>query len=106
MGSKTVFYQLESESSLDEVKDAAKRSFMFLGGTIIDIGDGFQISKGTNGVNFAFTANFDAFVNIRQSKPDRYEITANVNWNPNALFWACLIIGFFVFVTALPKLFC
>ncbi len=96
MGSKTVFFTLESDKTLDEVKSALQKSLSFLGGTLIPAGDGFQLKQGVNGVNFAFAANFDALISIRQPAPNKYEFYGNINWSPNNLFWACLIIGFFV----------
>ena len=97
MGNKTVFYQLDSNKSLEEIKVASQKALMLMGGTIQDRGDGFQITQAKNGINFSFTADFDTFVNIRESKPGKYEFLINANWKPNALFWACLVIGFFIF---------
>jgi hypothetical protein len=97
MGSKTVYYILDTDKPIEQVRDALKKSLMFLGGTTFEVGDGFQVKQGMNNVNFAFTANFDAQVNVRQSTANRYEIFSTINWSPNGLFWACLIIGFFVF---------
>lgn len=70
---------------------------MFLGGTMMENAAGVQVTQGTSGVSFAFAANFDAMINIRQSAQNKYEFLGTVNWSPNGLFWACLIIGFFVF---------
>jgi len=97
MGSKTVFYTMDSDKSVEQVRDAAKKSLLFLGGTLLEQREGFQIKQGTNGVNFAFAANFDALINVRQSAPNKYEFFATINWSPNSVFWVCLIIGFFVF---------
>ena len=97
MGSKTVFYTLETDKPLSQVKEATKNSLMFLGGTLFEQGDGFQIKQGANGVNFAFAANLDAFVSVRQSAANKFDFFGTVNWSPNTLFWACLIIGVFVF---------
>lgn len=97
MGNKTVFYTLETDKSLPQVREAAKKSLMFLGGTLFEQGDGFQVKQGTNGVNFAFAANVEAFVNVRQSASNKYEFFGTINWSPNTLFWVCLIVGIFVF---------
>lgn len=96
MTSKTVFYIIDSEKPIEQVREALKKSLMLLGGTVFEMGDGYQVKQGVNGVNYAFTANFDAMISLRQSGPNRYEIFANINWSPNGLFWACFIIGFFV----------
>ena len=97
MASKTVFYTMETDKPLPQVRDALMRSLMFLGGTLVGQGDGFQVKQGVNGVGLAFTANVEAFVNVRQSAPNKYEFFGTLNWSPNGLVWACLIIGFFVF---------
>lgn len=97
MGSKMVMTQITTKKSLAEVKEAVSRSLLVLGGTVQPYGDGFKITQGTNGVNFAFSATFDSMINIRQVREDVYEVVGNINWNPNTAFWACLVIGFFVF---------
>jgi hypothetical protein len=97
MGSKTIFHQLESDKTLDEVKMATQKSLMMMGGTVQPRGDGFQLLQANTGINFAFTADFDTFVSIRESKPGKFEILVNANWKPNVLFWICLIVGFFIF---------
>jgi len=97
MGSKTIFHQLESDKTLDEVKMATQKALMMMGGTVQPRGDGFQLLQATSGINYAFAAEFDSFVSIRESKPGKFEILVNANWKPNVLFWACLIIGFFIF---------
>ncbi len=96
-GKKTIFFTLESNKSLDQVREATKKSLMLLGGTIFEQSDGFQIKQGVNGVNFAFTANVEAFVSVRETAPNKYELFGSINWSPNALFWVCLVVGFFVF---------
>lgn len=97
MGNKMVYYSMETDRPIEQVREALKNSLMLLGGTIYQQGDGFQVQDGVNGVNFAFAAKFDAIINVRPTAPNRYEFFGNVNWSPNGLFWACLIIGFFVF---------
>jgi hypothetical protein len=96
MGSKTVMYSINTQKSMEEVKQATLRSLMVLGGTVTDMGDNIQIKEGKNNVNFGFTANFDAWVNIRQVTPERYDFFATINWKPNAVFWVCLGVGAFV----------
>jgi hypothetical protein len=97
MGSKTIFYTLETDKPVKEVREAVKKSLLFLGGSVVEQGDGFQVKQGVAGVNFSFTANFDAIISMRQSSQNRYEFFGTVNWSPNGLFWTCLIIGFFIF---------
>jgi hypothetical protein len=97
MGSKTVFYQFQTTKSLSEVQDATSRALIPLGGQITRYGTGFQINQGKNGVQFSFSADFDAVVNITQQSQDKYEIICNIHWKMNALSILCLIIGLFVF---------
>jgi hypothetical protein len=97
MSTKMAFYQFESNKNLSEVKEAVRKSLSFLGGITLDQGDTLVVNQGVNGVNFAFTATFQALVGIRQTTPNKYEIMANIKWSPNALFWICLVIGFFIF---------
>ena len=97
MGTKTVFYTIESENSLVEMKAKLKQSLLFLGGTLVDYDTGFQLKQGTNGVNYAFAANFEAMISIRQPALNKYEIWCAINWSPNTLFWICLVVGVFVF---------
>lgn len=97
MGSKTIFHQLETTRSLDEVKGALQKTLTLMGGTVLNRGDGFQVTQAKNGINFAFSADFDTFVSVRESKPGTYEILVNANWKPNSVFWVCLIVGFFIF---------
>ena len=74
MGNKTVFYTIESEKSLTEMKDIIKHSLLLLGGSLIDYDAGFQLKQGVNGVNYAFAANFEAMINVRQTSSNKYEI--------------------------------
>jgi hypothetical protein len=97
MGTKMVMAQITTNRSLEEVKAAVGRSLFMLGGNVQQYGDGFRIVQGTNGVNYAFAAKFDSFINIRQVQENVFEVVGNVNWSPSSTFWACLIIGFFVF---------
>ena len=97
MGSSTVMHSINSEASLKDIRDATRKSMLFLGGTLVEYGEGFQLKGGNNGVNFAFSADLEALINVRESSPNKFDILATINWKPNGLFWACLIIGFFVF---------
>ena len=96
MGSKTLYHQISTERGLDRVREATQRSLVLLGGSMMPRGDGFEITQGAQGVNFAFTADFSTFVNIVQSQPGRYDIMCTVSWKPNVVFWICFVVGFFV----------
>jgi hypothetical protein len=97
MGSKTVFYQFDSPHTKEEVQDAAMRAFLPLGGQIIKMNNGLSIKDGKEGVQFGFTADFEANLMINQPKQDHYELVCTINWKMNTLTIACLIIGIFVF---------
>ena len=96
MASKNIFHVIETDRPYAQVKDAVKRSLMFLGGQMYENADGFQLKQAVNGVSFAFAANFDSYIQMRQTGPTRYEISGLINWSPNTLFWICLIGGIFV----------
>jgi len=70
---------------------------MFLGGTILEFGDGFQLKGGNNRINFAFNADIEAIITVRENLPNKFDLFAAINWKPNGFFLGCLIIGFFVF---------
>ncbi len=97
MGSKTVMYSLESDSSLEEVKNALKRSLIFLGGSMMDMGEGIQITQGVNEVKYAAGASLKAIITIQNPQPGKFNFFANITWSPNGVFWICLVVGFFVF---------
>ena len=97
MGTKSVYGQVVTDKSFDEVKKTAASAFMMLGGTLQETPDGFQITNGANGVNFGFTAKFTAWVRIRQVKPQQYDLECVINWSPAPIVWICLVVGLFVF---------
>jgi hypothetical protein len=97
MGSKIVYYQFTTDQPIDVVMNAAKRSLMLVGGEMQAFGNNLNITQGNQGVNFAFTANLEAIVSVKEAPNDQIEVMANINWKPNGIFWACLIIGFFIF---------
>lgn len=97
MGSKTLFFQFNAPNTLDQVQEAANKAFIPLGGQITKLGNGLRIVQGKEGVQFAFTADFDATLTINQTKDDQFDMICAVNWKMNSLSIACLIIGIFVF---------
>ncbi|HBG74939.1 MAG: hypothetical protein A2X25_07435 [Chloroflexi bacterium GWB2_49_20] len=97
MSTKQVFFSIDTKKPIQEVVEATKKSLMFLGGQIVQHSDGVIVKQGINGVNFAFIANFEAYINIRQSDPSKYELFGTINWSPNVLFWVCILLGFFSF---------
>jgi len=97
MGSKTLFTQVASEKSIDDVKVALKQAFQSVGGLMIESPRGIEINQGVNGVSFAFAADVSAQVNIRQVNDRLYEIECTVSWKMSALSIICLIVGLFMF---------
>jgi hypothetical protein len=97
MGAKTIFAEIRTNKSLEEVKVATKETFRTLGGVIQDTPYGFQIEGGGAGINFSFVATINAVVVVKQQSPGLYRIEAMIAWNPNALVWICLVVGFFMF---------
>jgi hypothetical protein len=97
MGSKTLFFQIESPQPIAEIQEAAIRAFMPLGGQIMKMGNGLEITQGKEGVQFGFSADFDASLMIREDSPQHFELMCTVNWKMNSLSWVCLIVGIFVF---------
>ena len=97
MGSRTLYQQIVTERSLEEVKEAVRTSFRSLGGTLIDTPGGISLKQGNQGVQFAFTADLMAYVNVREVKENKYELECQLKWTMNALSIICLVIGIFVF---------
>ncbi|MDK2980370.1 MAG: hypothetical protein PWQ55_717 [Chloroflexota bacterium] len=97
MGSKIVFYQIETEKSVEEIRDAAQKAFYSLGGQTTPLGTGLQIIQGKNNVQFGFAADFDAIFSINTVGPKKYSLNCTINWKMSGATIACLIIGFFVF---------
>jgi len=97
MGSKMVFYQLETQESLEEVKMAAIKALTPLGGQIMPYGNGLQIINGKNGVQFGWTADFTSTLNINEIKPGKFDLNCEISWKMNTTTIICLVVGFFVF---------
>lgn len=97
MGSKMVFYQFDSEKSIDEVREAAIKAFTPLGGQIAPLGNGLIIKDGKEGVQFGFAANFEATISITESKPGKFNLNCAINWKMSTLTIVCLVVGIFVF---------
>jgi hypothetical protein len=96
MGSKTLFHQFNSDHTMDEVLDAAYRAFIPLGGQVMKMGNGLAIKDGKEGVQYGFSADFEAQLNIHKSGENQYNLTCTVNWKMNTLTIVCLVIGIFV----------
>jgi len=96
MGSTTLYMQVSTEKSPDEIKEAIKTAFNSVGGVVQTTPTGIEIKQGVNGISFAFAASFTAQVNLRHVKEDKYEIECLIQWKLNALSIMCLVVGFFV----------
>jgi hypothetical protein len=97
MGSKTLYSQVVTEKSPDEIKKAMREAFRSLGGTMQETPSGIEIKQGVNGIDFTFAADFTAQVNLRHVKENKYEIECQIQWKLNALSIICLAVGIFVF---------
>lgn len=97
MGSRTLYAQVTTDKSPDEIKAAIRNAFRAVGGTMQETPSGIEIKQGVNGVSFAFSADFTTQVNLRQVKEKMYEIECAIQWKLNALSIICLVVGFFVF---------
>jgi hypothetical protein len=97
MGSRTLFSQIVTEKTPDEVKSAIITAFRSLGGTMENLPNGVTIKQGVNGVNFAFSADFTANIILRELKDKKFDIECSINWKMNMLSWICLIVGIFIF---------
>lgn len=98
MGSKILFNVINSDRSAEEIVAAIQKSAMLLGGQVIRLNDTtLRIVNGKEGVQFGFSADFEATININPKPENRYEVISNVSWKMNTLSWVCFIVGFFVF---------
>lgn len=97
MGTKVLTTQLNTDQPLAAVQEATITVLRSLGGSIQQNEIGFELTQASNGITFAFTANFKTLVNIRPLRRGGYEVECMVQWNPNGLFWFCLVVGIFVF---------
>lgn len=97
MGSRALYAQVVTEKSPDEIKTAIKNAFRSVGGTMQETPSGIEIRQGVNGVNFAFSADLAAQVNVRHIKEKAYEIECAIQWKMNALSIVCLVVGYFAF---------
>ena len=97
MGSRTLYAQVVTEKSPDEIKEAIKNAFRSVGGTMQETPSGIEIKQGVSGVSFAFSADFTAQVNLRHVKEKVYEIECAIQWKLSALSIICLVVGFFIF---------
>lgn len=97
MAEQILYGHLSTKKSEGKIKEAINSTFSSLGGTLTETSRGFHISQGTNGISFAFSANLQADVSLREIKAGKHEIEARLKWGMSALSWICLVIGVFVF---------
>ena len=100
MPSKTVFTQVNTNQSLEEVTDAVVVAMRKLGGQVIPRGSTIEVIDGTSGVDLAFVAKFQANVCVTKNKKkeNTYDIDCQIRYSPNGVFWICLISGFCLFL--------
>lgn len=98
MPSKMLYQVIETVKSLDEVSTALKNNSTILGGQTVQLSNNsLRIVNGKEGVQFGFSADFDATITVNPKPENRYEIISNITWKMNTLSWICFIVGFFVF---------
>jgi hypothetical protein len=97
MASKTFVTRIHTDQAVVAVQDATIATLRTLGGSIQQNGIGFELTQASQGVTFAFIANFTTLVTIRSLHRDTYEVECIVQWSPNWLFWLCVILGVFAF---------
>lgn len=95
MGTKITSVQVRTDKTFDEVRQVVKDMLRPLGGTQRDMGYGFDIDGGSNGVRFGFVSTIKAAVKIQQRGQDAYNIECTIANSPNALFWICFVVGWF-----------
>jgi hypothetical protein len=110
MPTKSVFAEVQTTRSLEEVTDAVALEMRKLGGQVITRNSAIEVIDGTSGVDFAFVAKFQANVYVapNKKKDDTYNIDCQIRYSPNAVFWICLILGlctFFAWIVNLLYLF-
>ncbi len=100
MQSKTVFTQIKTDQSLEEVTDAVMLGMRRLGGQVIPRGTTIEVIDGVAGIDLAIVAKFQAVVSITQNKKkdDTYDIDCQIRYSPNGVFWLCFIAGFCLFI--------
>ena len=95
MAAKTIQLPVRTNKSLVEVKSTTKEAIRAVGGIVRDTPCGFEIDGGNLGVNFSFVVQVKSAVTIKQQGPDLYQVECILVWQPNAIFWICLLAGFF-----------
>ncbi len=99
MSTKSVFAEVKTNQSLEEVTDAVVLEMRKLGGQVIDRNGAIEVIDGTSGVDFAFVAKFQANVYVapNKKKDNTYNIDCQIRYSPNAVFWICFILGLCTF---------
>ena len=108
MGIKTVFTQVITTQSLDDVTDAVIVSMRRLGGQVIPRGSAIEVIDGISGIDLAFVAKFQATVCVTQSKKkdNTYDIDCQIRYDRSGFCWICCIAGFFtIFAWIVPILY-
>jgi hypothetical protein len=100
MPTKTVFTQVNTTQSLEEVTDAVIIAMRRLGGQVIPRGSAIEVIDGTSGIDLAFVAKFQAniCINENKKKENTYDIDCQIRYSPNSVFWICLVAGFCLFL--------
>lgn len=96
MGSAVVYDTYTTTTGVQGVKYAVGQALRQVGGAMHETPDGIVIEGGAQGVSMSFTAKITAVVSVRETSPNRYDVSCSLTWKPSAVVWICLIVGFFV----------
>jgi hypothetical protein len=98
MGTKMLYQVFETMKPKEEVLTALEKSFMVSGGQVSRYGNStIKVINGKEGVQFGFSADFDATVTVNQKDENKFDVVCNITWKMNSLSWISLIVGIFVF---------
>lgn len=91
---------IKTDKSLSEVKDAVKRAFVYVGGTMQDTPTGIFIDNGALGVSFSELADITANVWVVNLREAGYQVVCRISWRPSLLNCIMIFLGLFVFGVA------
>lgn len=106
MPSKTVFTQLKTDQSLEDVTDAVATAMRRLGGQVSHRGTMIEVIDGNQGVDLATKAKLQAYVSVsKNKKKDKtYDIDCQIRYSPNSVFWICFWLGWCLVITWIGNL--
>ena len=93
MGTKYLSTFIETQKSLDQLRDDAANIFLAVGGPIYKTATGFSIANGKTGVTVGFAADLSANVIFQTVKENKYEVQIFLNWKWGSYMWMVIILG-------------